>query len=92
MPVPKSISIELEVEGDPTSLFVPKIDGAIFAEHLTAAQTHLLVGDFLERIALPNKARTSAVLASAGAAHPVERRRGRREAEEDPLNVPRDSS
>jgi hypothetical protein len=54
MPIPKSISIELEVEGGPTSLFVLKIDGAVFAEHLTAAQTHLLVGDFLERIALPN--------------------------------------
>ena len=53
MPISKSISIELEVEGDPTSLFVLKIDGAVIAEHLTAAQTHLLVGDFLERIALP---------------------------------------
>jgi hypothetical protein len=54
MPVLKSISIELEVEGDPTSLFVLKIDGAVFAEHLTAAQTHLLVGDVLEQIVLPN--------------------------------------
>ena len=54
MSIPKSISIELEVEGDLTSMFVLKIDGAIFAEHLTAAQTHLLVGDFLERFALPS--------------------------------------
>jgi hypothetical protein len=54
MPIPKSISIELEFEGDPTSLFVLKIDGAVFAEHLTAAQTHLLVGDLLERIVFPS--------------------------------------
>jgi hypothetical protein len=54
MPIPKSISIELEFEGDPTSLFVLKIDGAVFAEHLTAAQTHSLVGDLLERIVFPN--------------------------------------
>jgi hypothetical protein len=54
MPIPKSISIELEVEGDSASPFVLKIDDAIFAQHLTAAQAHLLVGDFLERIALPN--------------------------------------
>jgi hypothetical protein len=53
MPIPKSISIELEVEGDPTSLFVLKRDGVVFAEHLTAAQTHLLVGDLLERIVFP---------------------------------------
>jgi hypothetical protein len=53
MAIPDSISIELEVEGDSRSLFVLKIDGVVFAEHLTAAQTHSLVGDFLERIALP---------------------------------------
>jgi hypothetical protein len=54
LPIPKSISIELEVEGDPTSLFVLKIDGAVFSEHLTAIQIHLPVGDLLERIVLPN--------------------------------------
>jgi len=43
MPIPESTSIELEFEGDPTSLFVFKID-----EWLTAAQTQLLVGDLLE--------------------------------------------
>jgi hypothetical protein len=49
----KTISIEAEAPHDPGSLFQLSIDGKIVAVHLTAVQTHILVGDILEKVALP---------------------------------------
>jgi hypothetical protein len=37
-------------------MFRLRIDGKVVGENLTAVQTHLLVGEILERIVLPKKA------------------------------------
>jgi hypothetical protein len=59
MNVPATIGIEWQTAGDPATMFRLKIDDRIVGENLTAAQAHLLVGEILERIVLPNKARKS---------------------------------
>jgi hypothetical protein len=46
----KTIGIEAD---DPGSLFQLSIDGKIVGEHLTAVQTHILVGEILQKVALP---------------------------------------
>ena len=45
------------VAGDPAAMLRLKIDDRVVGENLTAAQAHLLVGEILERIVLPNKPR-----------------------------------
>jgi len=57
MGVPATIAIEAELPGDSRTMFRLRVNGKIIGERLTAAQAHLLVGDVLERIVLPNKAR-----------------------------------
>jgi len=57
MNVPATIGIEWETAGDPAAMFRLKIDDRVVGENLTAAQAHLLVGEILERIVLPNKPR-----------------------------------
>lgn len=52
--MPKSISIEAENLHDSATMFSLRIDDAIIGRGLTAAQVHLLVGEILERIALPH--------------------------------------
>ena len=47
------IVIELESPGDSRSLFRLRLDDKVAGENLTAAQTHLLVGEILDRITLP---------------------------------------
>ena len=47
------IVIELEIPGDSGSLFRLRLDNKVVGEHLTAVQTHLLVGEILNRITLP---------------------------------------
>jgi len=53
MRVPQTIAIEFETIGDSRSMFRLRVDGRVVGENLTAAQTHILVGDILEEIALP---------------------------------------
>ncbi len=55
MSVPATITIETETVGDPRTMFRLRIDGKVVGENLTAVQTHLLVGEILERIVLPKK-------------------------------------
>jgi hypothetical protein len=50
---PSKITIEAETPGDSASLFQVRIDDKRVGEHLTAAQAHLLIGEVLNRIALP---------------------------------------
>jgi hypothetical protein len=59
MRVPDTIAIELEAAGDSRSMFRVRIDATVVGGNLTAAQAQLLVGDILERIALPNRNRMS---------------------------------
>jgi hypothetical protein len=49
------IAIEPEALGDSRTMFRVLIDEKIIAEGLTSAQAHLLVGDILERLALPKE-------------------------------------
>jgi hypothetical protein len=49
----RQIVIEAETPGDSRTMFRLRIDANLIAEDLTAAQAHLLVGEILERIALP---------------------------------------
>jgi len=57
MNVPATIGIEWQTAGDPAAMLRLKIDDRVVGENLTAAQAHLLVGEILERIVLPNKPR-----------------------------------
>lgn len=57
MRVPDTIAIELEEAGDSRSTFRLRLDSTVVGGNLTAAQAQLLVGDILERIALPNRDR-----------------------------------
>jgi hypothetical protein len=50
------IVIELEIPGDSRSLFRLRLDNKVVGENLTAVQTHLLVGEILDRITLPRPA------------------------------------
>jgi hypothetical protein len=47
------IVVEQEKPGDPRTLFRVMMYGKIFAEGLTAAQAHVIVGDILETMVLP---------------------------------------
>ncbi len=60
MNVPATIAIEAETVDDPWTMFRLRINGKVVGEDLTAVQTHLLVGEILERIVLPKKARKPA--------------------------------
>jgi hypothetical protein len=48
------IVIEFEPPGDSSALFRVLVAEKLIEDGLTAAQTHILVGDILERLTLPN--------------------------------------
>jgi hypothetical protein len=50
------IIIELEIPGDSRSLFRLRLDNKVVGENLTAVQTHILIGEILDRITLPRPA------------------------------------
>jgi hypothetical protein len=47
------IVIEPETPGDSGSLFRLLVGEKVIAEGMTAAQTHILIGDILEKMTLP---------------------------------------
>jgi hypothetical protein len=49
------IVIEAESPGDSGTLFRIRFGEKLIGEELTAAETHLLIGEILERITLPRK-------------------------------------
>ena len=49
----RQIVVEAETPGDSRTMFRLRIDANLIAKDLTTAQAHLLVGEILERIALP---------------------------------------
>jgi len=49
----RQIVIEAETPGDSRTMFRLRIDASAIAEGLTAVQAHVLVGEILERIAVP---------------------------------------
>jgi hypothetical protein len=46
----EQIVIELQTPGDSGSLFRLRLDNKVIRENLTAVQTHLLIGEILDRI------------------------------------------
>jgi hypothetical protein len=50
--MPSAILLEAESPGDSASVFRLRLDDAIVAQGLTAAQAHLSVGEILRRIVL----------------------------------------
>jgi hypothetical protein len=52
----ETIIIELEIPGDSRSLFRLRLDNKVVGENLTAVQTHILIGEILDRITLPRPA------------------------------------
>ena len=65
MRVPDTIAIELEAAGNSRSTFRLRVNSTIVGGNLTAAQAQLLVGDILERIALPNRDRIGREIGAA---------------------------
>jgi len=57
----RQIVIELETPGDSRTMFRLRIDKNLIADGLTAVQAHILVGEILERIALPKAGRESPI-------------------------------
>jgi hypothetical protein len=54
----EAITIEPETRGDSRSLFRLLFNHRLYADQLTAAEVHGLVGDILENAALPDRAAT----------------------------------
>ena len=49
----QQIVIEAETPGNSRTMFRLRIDASVIAEELTAVQAHILLGEILERVALP---------------------------------------
>jgi hypothetical protein len=49
----RQIVIEAETPGDSRTMFRLRVDASPIADGLTAVQAHILVGEILERIAVP---------------------------------------
>jgi hypothetical protein len=63
----RQIVIEAETPGDSRSMFRLRMDASPIADGLTAVQAHLLVGEILERIALPKPSERAALAAESDA-------------------------
>ena len=59
-PMLRQIVIEAETPGDSRTMFRLRMDASIIADGLTAVQAHVLVGEILERVALPKSSHLSA--------------------------------
>ena len=70
------IILETETADDFRAMFRLHIDDKPIGEGLTAVQAHLLVGDILEKVALPNGRNRPGIVSSRAraAASPGERR------------------
>jgi hypothetical protein len=70
---PMKIILETETADDFRAMFRLHIDDKPIGEGLTAVQAHLLVGDILEKVALPN-GRNRSSPRSRAMASPIEQR------------------
>jgi hypothetical protein len=64
----RQIVIEAETPGDSRTMFRLRIDASAIAEGLTAVQAHVLVGEILERIAVPQSPSEQATATAPDAA------------------------
>jgi hypothetical protein len=65
----RQIVIEAETPGDSRTVFRLRIDASPIAEGLTAVQAHVLVGEILERIAVPKSCGEPATATPSDAAN-----------------------
>ena len=72
----REIVIEAETPGDSRTMFRLRIDANSIAEGLTAVQAHVLVGEILERIAVPKSPSEAQAAASEVVAPPLRRSAG----------------
>ena len=56
----RQIVIEAETPGNSRTMFRLRMDASIIADGLTAVQAHVLVGEILERVAIPKSFHLSA--------------------------------
>jgi len=70
----RQIVIEAETPGDSRTMFRLRIDASAIAEGLTAVQAHVLVGEILERIAVPQSPSEPATDTAPPDAAPTPRR------------------
>ena len=68
------IMIEVETTGDSGTMFRLRVDANVIAEALSAVQAHLLVGEILDRVALPKPDESDERRAGFSAAPPIGRR------------------
>ena len=64
----RQIVIEAETPHDSRTMFRMRIDKHLIAEGLTAVQAHILVGEILDRVALPKPTETGGTASSRGEA------------------------
>jgi hypothetical protein len=64
----RQIVIEAETPHDSRTMFRLRIDKNLIAEGLTAVQAHILVGEILDRVALPKPTETGGTASSRGEA------------------------
>ena len=61
----RQIVIEAETPGDSRTMFRLRVDASPIADGLTAVQTHILVGEILERIAVPKPSEQAPLVAES---------------------------
>lgn len=72
----REIVIEAETPGNSRTMFRLRIDANSIAEGLTAVQAHVLVGEILERIAVPKSPGERQAAVSEASAPPLRRSAG----------------
>jgi hypothetical protein len=72
----REIVIEAETPGDSRIMFRLRIDANSIAEGLTAVQAHVLIGEILERIAVPKSPGEPQAAVSEAATPPPRRSSG----------------
>ena len=66
----QQIVIEAETPGDSRTMFRLRIDARVIAEELTAVQAHILLGEILERVALPKASERAPSVTESDASTP----------------------
>ena len=66
----QQIVIEAETPGNSRTMFRLRIDASVIAEELTAVQAHILLGEILERVALPKASERAPSVTESDASTP----------------------
>ena len=66
----RQVMIEAETPGDSRTMFRLLIDATLIAEELTAVQAHILLGEILEQVALPQASERGSLVTESDASMP----------------------